>query len=1818
MKKQSMTIAGLALLVLGAGAVSATQLPDAKIPRTVQGIDYRSTLPEQTRKIVAASDYPDDPSDLAFPDGEFTLDMIESWAGEGSNRAALVIQFNDDKENNALVFGYRWDGQATGIDMLRAVVSANPQLYGLFQYTNVSSPTDPNGGYTINGIGWDADGDGDIALIDTGNGNQVYECETGFFEHPRGYVPGQGGSSDYDYDNWIARDTDDFWGAGWYKSYWSYWVKGAENDKFSYSSWGASGRLLEDGCWDGWNFSIDMMWGDWKNFKAAPSPMPEDAKTLFKVNGVYYKLASYLSKTVSVTAPVDMEGETLSSYSGTLEIPATFTDDDITYKVVAIADEALTGSEVTEVTLPDGIVKIGNMAFAGSTLTKLSHRAADGTLTSTGTDRFDNITSIGENAFYGCVGFADLFYPSKIEKLPEGVFGYTAVKEIVLPAHVREIGKAAFEGCEQLTSLTVPATVKTLGESAFASCAALTSVKAESTAPAAAAANTFDETIYANAVLTVPNGYESVYKNATGWSGFTKFADFLLPVNVNDRFVLEGVSYKVTALSDEGNEAVVTYMPFEGTFSKTNVIKSNAAYTAEVIVPETVRYQNKDLKVVAVTDSAFYGATNITSISLPKTIDKLPAYLCTDCSGMSKFSFAGNVTEIGKSAFSGCKLLASLAMPEGLTAIATRAFDNTKALKSVTFPSTLKSIAENAFYGSGLTEIAVPENVTLEGRVFNSCTGLLKAKLPASMKVIPESTFYQCTGLESVELSPDVTELGASVFSYCYKLKFDIPSTITKIGNSAFNQCRALTSAVIPAAITSLPTSVFDGCSALESVTMSDKVESIGYNAFRNCSSLKEFKFIESEAERPNAAADAEETNDASESNGGVLTMPSALRTIGNYAFSKCTAITELRLNEGLKELGSNALDGNAQLKNIELPSTLEKIGDRCFQYCGFSEIVIPASVTSLGSYMAKGCNGDNVKFYVCATTPGTCGSYSFATKDYKTFAPIVVPVGAKAAFEGANNWKKSAISEPEITGIKLGEPVMSRETVKYSTVDVMTIPVEFTYNKENLPVQFEKVCDAAVTANEGTAFTLTYTVPGEEQEKTATATYADGKLVFSDLKLKGKEVSTGHIAAMIGETETTSENFEFTSAAVYVTDITVKEVEGDEIVLNPKHIKLIDCDVFPEDAENKGYSVSLEGAGDTKETMIASTYNVRLWDENNKMSSRPELSGHRVGECKLVIKANDGGGFVKEYKVKVVDQDRTALAENTYLDGTLFLNEEWYGHTNGGANYLTKDGKMLYQAYERENPGMSFGCTSQYGAIWNERLIVISKQAADGGDPLPGGGRVVIADARTLKRLGSIDNLQVEGEDRSGDGRSVVGATSSEVYVGTHQGLYIVDIDNYAVTGKVATSENPESESTDLYNGQIGDMVHAGKYVFGIRQNDGVFVIDPERHKLVKTFADANVQGITQSADGMVWVATLTDDKSSSRFVCYNPETLEEVADKSVDMPASIGKVTCGWGAWRTTQFFGCRSRDVLWFSPGSGISNGGDGVFYCWEIGTDPTDIKPFFSLKDPKLPGHTANLSQGTYGTSRYDDRSGEFIVMTTEVKASGHYRYNWTHFVDPATGSIKRSIELEPYYWFQAMPIFPDKFAPAIKGEFPQLTMKVHGSATAEEPTVLDLSELISDPDNIDYNIAYTLPANYMASGENELALDDADAAGTPFVQATLEGKTLTLTPVSEGEGYVMLNVASNGRNSEISFPVKVEKANLDGVDGIDTDNGRIVVKENRLYIYGCEGREFTVAGIDGTVCTRFTVDSPEFVAQFNFRSGVYVLAGEGISIKFMVK
>lgn len=104
-----------------------------------------------------------------------SLDDIQLWAGAGTNRAALVIEWSVPQSltnstvpvpvaDKTLVWGYRFNGTATGTAMLDAVVVADPKLY--FVVTNAS-------GTSVEGIGYNLNADGIIGISDGINTNHM-------------------------------------------------------------------------------------------------------------------------------------------------------------------------------------------------------------------------------------------------------------------------------------------------------------------------------------------------------------------------------------------------------------------------------------------------------------------------------------------------------------------------------------------------------------------------------------------------------------------------------------------------------------------------------------------------------------------------------------------------------------------------------------------------------------------------------------------------------------------------------------------------------------------------------------------------------------------------------------------------------------------------------------------------------------------------------------------------------------------------------------------------------------------------------------------------------------------------------------------------------------------------------------------------------------------------------------------------------------------------------------------------------------------------------------------------------------------------------------------------------------------------------------------------------------------------------------------------------------------------------------------------------------------------------------------------------------
>lgn len=731
---------------------------------------------------------------------------------------------------------------------------------------------------------------------------------------------------------------------------------------------------------------------------------------------------------------------------------------------------------------------------------------------------------------------------------------------------------------------------------------------------------------------------------------------------------------------------------------------------------------------------------------------------------------------------------------------------------------------------------------------------------------------------------------------------------------------------------------------------------------------------------------------------------------------------------------------------------------------------------------------------------------------------------------------------------------------------------------------------------NEAVSARLNHEVENSLVYEPADATYTKIKYSSSDTK-----VASASAAGVVKTTKTAGESvitaaYDFNSdiTATYaltsalqvpVTDITLEGAdENNVITLTPKEMIGILPQPVPADPDIAEFNVTLSGNGNDKTDYVATTYKVRVWDEKNVMSQFFELSGHRVGEALLTIESTDGSGVKKEFTVNIVEPEREPAID--YNEGTIMLNEEWFGHTNGGLNWYSPDYDVVYQAYERENPGMSFGCTSQYGIVYEGKLFVSSKQATDNGDPLPGGGRLVVADASTLKRLGSIDNIMIEGEAKSGDGRALCGAGPGRIYMGTHQGIYIIDTENFAVIGKISGSGE---EGTNLYNSQVGDMVLAKDKVFAICQSKGVLIINTATDEVVKEIADVNVQGITQSADGTVWYATFDENKCSN-FVAIDINTLEEV--DRVTVPIEVGTVSCGWGAWRTTQFTGAQSVNSLFFAPGSNIANGGGGVYYRYDI--DSREFKFICSIAN--LEAHTPTVKQGAYGSIRYDDRNGCLLIGTTEFKASGHYRWNWTHVVDAETGEFVKTVELRPYYWFQSMPIFPDKYEPEF--EDPGVIVVDINDGAAE------IALKATDRDNNDTNIRYSLVAD---RGE--------DAA--KIAEVALEGDKLTITPLTTGSLTAGLCIESNGKTVTRALSIEV-KDRMTGIDDI-TAAKSIYTESRNLIVKGYKGTTFSIVNETGVVVDSFTAASDSLVRPLSLTGGVYiVVADNGEAKKIILK
>lgn len=186
--------------------------------------------------------------------GDIAFSDIHYWTGDGTNSAALVVDWtNEAAPEGSLVWGFRWNGD-TGpsvADMLSQIAREDRRLH---VFTALGAF-----GVQVNAIGYDADGDGGQFHYKTLRGGAILA---------------------------EAADGDDFMDGGWkYTGYWEFLHSTVADASFAnaglFSSWyGVSDVAVEPGQWYVMRFAMLSWWSpDWSEFNAPPvrEPMPSES-----------------------------------------------------------------------------------------------------------------------------------------------------------------------------------------------------------------------------------------------------------------------------------------------------------------------------------------------------------------------------------------------------------------------------------------------------------------------------------------------------------------------------------------------------------------------------------------------------------------------------------------------------------------------------------------------------------------------------------------------------------------------------------------------------------------------------------------------------------------------------------------------------------------------------------------------------------------------------------------------------------------------------------------------------------------------------------------------------------------------------------------------------------------------------------------------------------------------------------------------------------------------------------------------------------------------------------------------------------------------------------------------------------------------------------------------------------------------------------------------------------------------------------------------------------------------------------------------------
>ena len=464
----------------------------------------------------------------------------------------------------------------------------------------------------------------------------------------------------------------------------------------------------------------------------------------------------------------------------------------------------------------------------------------------------------------------------------------------------------------------------------------------------------------------------------------------------------------------------VTTIPYNAFMENTAIIS--------VIIPNSVISIDSEYNREAL-NGAFYGCQNLAKAIIPSSVNYVGELAFMMCTGIATNIYdSGKYIGVGENPYAllvsltdytissidihdecisiqgvafadmineqPCQNLTSISIPNKVKNIGYSAFTSCLNLKNIFFEedSELEEIGAGAFIFSTIDgEVVIPNSVREIGvNAFGGCVNLDSVVLPDGITTLEQGVFESCISLKNINIPDGVISIGERAFYECDLTSIIIPNTVTSIGERAFYNCRKLVEVINLSSLNITAGDTSNGYVGLyanyiyNDINTPLKQKRAGdYIFYLNNNTMYLLGYL------------GQETN---------LTLPSIeqIKTVFTnftgdaysiyyYAFYYCSSLTEIVIPESVTSIGSYAFSSCSSLTTvtIEENSQLTSIGDYVFRNCtSLTSITIPNSVTSIGYYAFSDCT--SLTSITIPSSVTSIGYYAFS--DCTSLTSITIP----------------------------------------------------------------------------------------------------------------------------------------------------------------------------------------------------------------------------------------------------------------------------------------------------------------------------------------------------------------------------------------------------------------------------------------------------------------------------------------------------------------------------------------------------------------------------------------------------------------------------------------------------------------------------------------------------------------------------------------------------------------------------------------------------------------------------------------------------------